>query len=59
MMNLFGSFNRYCPCCGKLVYDNKLPETCQSACCSTECLIELELKMVRGILGKSEEKKDA
>lgn len=53
-MALFGSINRFCPCCGKLLYDNKLPTTCKAACCSTECFHEWEMKMVRGILGGSE-----
>lgn len=56
-MSLFGYINRYCPCCGNKLYDNKLPTTCKSACCSKECLDEWEIKIVRGIMGKSEESK--
>lgn len=50
---LFGKQHRYCPNCGKHLYDNMLSMHVSSMLCSKECRKEWELKYARAILGKS------
>jgi hypothetical protein len=52
---IFGKQTRYCPNCGRKLYDSNLEMTrVQSMMCSRECREEWELKYARSILGKNE-----
>lgn len=52
----FGKQNRYCPNCGKHVYDSNLTmDHVQSMMCSDECRRQWEFKYAALILGKSAE----
>lgn len=49
----FGKQNRYCPNCGKHLYDTNLNMThVKSMMCSAECRQEWEMKHACCILGK-------
>jgi hypothetical protein len=52
---LFGKQYRYCPNCGKRLYDSLISMHAQSMLCSKECREEWELKYARAVLGKSAE----
>ena len=52
-MSLFGKQHRYCPNCGKHLYDDGLSNThVKSLMCSLECIRQWEWKYTGKILGK-------
>jgi len=49
----FGKQTRFCPNCGKQLYDSKVEVNhVQSMMCSKQCMAEWEIKYARCILGK-------
>ena len=53
----FGKQNRYCPNCGKHMYDEKVGVVSRipGLMCNKECRDEWEMKETRSIMGKSAE----
>ena len=55
-MRQAGKQNRYCPNCGKHLYDSNVSMNgVQPLMCNKECRDKWEMKYTRSILGKSDE----
>ncbi len=58
-MALFGNQHRYCPNCGKHLYDNNIQMNhVMSLLCSSECREFWNSKYARCLLGQSASKED-